>query len=225
MAQIHFGGRIGLNMPSLSTQPKLVDSSYTGVSDFSPKLALNIAAIGYFEIGPYFAIQPEILYNRKGLKSRIDIMRQDTIRVLGNWNYSFDYIEIPLLLKFSIKNDDFDPFLELGGYYGWMFNATCTEEATYGGKDILDNEFSLSKNPELFNTTEMGIKIGIGATVQITQGKLFFSVRYSQGFKNALNNTQDIDDKYNTTYNRVFQITIGYLFEVRSNTKDKIYYY
>jgi len=224
-AQVYFGGKIGLNMGTLSTQPKLIIDTSSFASTIMPKATLNIAAIGYIEIGPYITIQPEIVYNRKGLKSRVDVMQQDTINVLGNYNYSFDYVEFPLMLKISLKNEDFDPFVEIGAYYGYMFNASCTEEANYGNSKVLDNSFSLSTNPELFNREDSGFKLGIGATFPVSQGKLFFSIRYSQGIKNSMNYFKDNNTKYNTSYNRVFQISIGYLFEVKSNAKDKIYYY
>jgi hypothetical protein len=226
-AQIYFGGKIGLNMGTLSTQPKLIIDSlnFSSSSNIMPKASLNIAAIGYIEIGPYISIQPEIVYNRKGLKSRVDVMRQDTINVVGNYNYSFDYIEFPLMLKISLKSEDFDPFIEFGAYYGYMLYASCTEEANYGRTQVLNKSYNSTSNSELFNKEDSGFKIGIGATFPVSQGKLFFSIRYAQGFKNSMNLKTEENNKYNTSYNRVFQISIGYLFEMKSNAKDKIYYY
>jgi len=223
-AQVYFGGKIGLNMGTLSTQPKLTIDSSSFASDIMPKASLNIAAIGYIEIGPYISIQPEIVYNRKGLKSRVDVMRQDTINVVGNYNYSFDYVEFPLMLKISLKNEDFDPFIEIGAYYGYMFNASCSEEANYGNTQVLNESFSLKTTPELFNREDSGFKLGIGATFPTSKGKVFFSIRYSQGIKNSMNPPVE-RTKYNTSYNRVFQISIGYLFEMKASSKDKIYYY
>jgi hypothetical protein len=32
-------------------------------------------------------------------------------------------------------------------------------------------------------------------------------------------------DNYKKTYNRVFQLTVGYAFELRKNNDNKIFYY
>ncbi len=227
-SQVYFGGRVGLNMSTLSIQPELVD--YNKVSDFVPKLNVNIAALAYFEFGPYFALQPEFIYNRKGLKSSIDSYygeNNDTL-LTGNWDYSFDYLEFPLMVKLSLNSDGFDPFVELGAYYGYMFNAHYTAQAYVNNEQVFDEDYGLDfggdKNKSL-NQNEYGFKVGIGGTLTLSKGVAFFSIRYSQGLTDVIN-YQTKPDNYHSTYNRVFQLTLGYAFELRgSNNKNKIYYY
>ena len=226
-SQIFFGGRIGLNMSTLSIQPELVD--YNKVSEFTPKLNVNIAMLGYFEIGPYVAIQPEFLYNRKGLRSNIDTrygLGKDTL-ITGDWDYSFDYLELPLMIKLSLNSEGFDPFVEFGAYYGFMINAHYTAKAYLNNEQILDEDYGLDfgNNQNIsVERNEYGFKLGIGATIAMSKGVAFFSIRYSQGMTDILNYNVK-PDNYKGTYNRVFQLTVGYAFEVRSNTENKVFYY
>ena len=226
-SQVFLGGRIGLNMSTLSIQPELVD--YNKVSDFTPKLNVNVSAFGYFEIGPYFAIQPEIVYTRKGLKSNIDARMgtdNDTI-ITGEWDYSMDYVEVPLMFKLSLNSEGFDPFIEFGGYYGYMVYAQYQSEAYLNNDQILSEDYSFDfagNGNKSFNRDEYGFKVGIGGTLEMSKGIAFFSIRYSQGLTDVVNYNVMPDD-YRKTYNRVFMLTLGYAFEIRRNTDEKVFYY
>ena len=225
-SQIYFGGRVGLNMSFLSVQPQLI--KYNKVSELVPKLNVGVAALGYFELGPYFAIQPEVIYNRKGLKSRIDYRTEGDTLLTGDWNYSYDYIELPLMFKVSLNSAGFDPFIEFGGYYGYMINAKYESDAYFNNDHILHedytSDFKPNTNGNKLNRNEYGYKIGIGGTLKMSKGIGFFSIRYSQGLTDIISYQTKPDD-YQKTFNRVFQITLGYAFEIRSNTSKKVFYY
>ena len=225
-SQIYFGGRVGMNMSFLSVQPELI--KYNQVSDLVPKMNVGVAGLGYFELGPYFAIQPEVIYNRKGLKSNVDVYINEDSLLTGEWNYSFDYIEVPLMLKVSLNSKGFDPFIEFGGYYGYMFRAKYESQAYLNNNEILSedylSDFKTNADGESLNQNEYGFKVGIGGTLILSKGVAFFSIRYSQGLSDIIN-YQTQPDNYKKTYNRVFQITLGYAFEIRRNTENKIYYY
>ena len=226
-SQIFFGGRVGLNMSMLSLQPELVQ--YNAVSDFTPKLNVNVAAFGYFEIGPYIAIQPEFIYSRKGLKSTIDKRigeEQDTI-LTGEWTYTLDYLEMPLMIKLSLNSEGFDPFIEFGGYYGYMVYANYQAEAYLNNEMILDDEFTFDlggNQNESLQRNEYGFKLGIGGTLELSKGIAFFSIRYSQGLTDIIKYNV-VPEGHQASYNRVFMLTMGYAFELRRNNTDKVYYY
>jgi hypothetical protein len=226
-SQAYIGGRLGLNMSTLSIQPELIQ--YNKVSDFVPILNVNIALFGYFEIGPYFAIQPEFVYNRKGLKSNIDARvgeNNDTL-LTGEWDYSMDYIEVPLMFKLSLNSEGFDPFIEFGGYYGYMVYAQYQAQAYLADDQILDEDYRLGfedTDGKSFERNEWGFKVGIGGTLKLSKGAAFFSIRYSQGLTDIIKYDIQPED-YRETYNRVFMLTLGYAFELRRNTAEKVFYY
>ncbi len=228
VSQIHFGGRTGLNISFLSTQPKMED--YDLHSTISPKSGLGLAALGYFELGPYIAIQPELVYNRKGLKTKLNEYSskdKDTL-IVADWNYTFDYFELPLMIKLSLNSEGFDPFIEFGAYYGYLLKARYRAYATANNSSILDqdytSDFKTNSLGETLDRHEYGFKVGIGGTLEVSKGIVFFSIRYSQGLKDMIKYELK-PANYQKTYNRVFQITVGYAFELRSNNSDKIFYY
>lgn len=225
-SQLYVGPRLGLNMSTLSIMPSLVN--YTQVSQFVPKLGLNAGVVIKYRFIDALAVQTEINYNRKGLKAKVDEMHNDTA-LIGKWDYSFDYIEIPLMFKYLIGKSRVGPFVEAGVYYGYLFNAKYSEYAEYGNDVILDNERDLDKEyaDENDNTKtnrhEYGFKLGLGANFEVNNSLVFVALRFSQGLTDFVTyrNTPDNHDK---TYNRVFQISVGYLFEL-GNDDDKVFEY
>lgn len=229
-AQVHFGGRVGINMSSLSIQPKL--EGYDQLPERGTKITPNVALLGYFEIGPYFAIQPELVYSRKGQKMKLNKNYKDENEALhnlyGEWNQSFDYFEIPLMFKLSLNSEGFDPFVEFGGYYGYLFNSSYKAEAFLDDKtELLNESYGLDYGDHenlSYNQTEYGFKIGIGGTLDLNNGKAFFSIRYSMGLTDVVDYVEK-PANYKESYNRVFQLTVGYVLELRNNSKGKTYYY
>lgn len=223
-SQIYLGGRVGINMSTISIQPEIEDLGK--VSEIVTKITPGVALLGYFEIGPYFAIQPELVYNRKGQKTNIDL-RDTTSTLRGEWNYSYDYFELPLMFKLSLKSEGFDPFFEFGAYYGYLMQAQFEGEAFLNDNQIVKENYFADFNStanETFNRDEYGFKIGIGATMAMSKGVAFFSIRYTQGLTDVMNYTVKPED-YQKTYHRVFQLTVGYAFGLRLNTEKKVYYY
>lgn len=226
-SQFYIGARVGLNMSTTSVMPSLIN--YTQVSQFVPKLGLSSGLVFKYRFLDAFAIQTEINYNRKGLKAKIDEMYEDTA-LTGSWNYSFDYIEVPLMFKYLIGKSRVGPFIEAGGYYGYLFSAKYTEYAEYGDRVILDNEHTLDEDyvdendNEKTNRHEYGFKLGLGANFEVNNSILYVALRYTQGLTDFIEYRTKPDD-YDKTYNRVFQISAGYLFELGGNDDNKVYYY
>ncbi len=223
MAQVFFGGKAGVNMGMLSQQPRIKE--FDTEASFAPKLGLEIGGVAYFKVNPYFSVQLEANYARKGLKSELINykLNKDTI-INGKWNYTYDYLEIPLMFKLSLGSEGFNPFVEFGGYYGYMVYASQSSESFINGSKYNNSKrkgFDSFTEGSTLNRHEYGFKVGIGGAVTTSKGLVFFTIRYSQGLTDIL--------KYNTgnssVNNRVFQLSIGYLLEVRGNNTDKIYYY
>ncbi len=223
MAQVFFGGKASVNMSMLSQQPRIEE--FDEDASFAPKLGMEIGGAAYFQINPYFSIQLEANYARKGLKSNLINyeFNKDTI-VDGEWNYTYDYLEIPLMFKLSLGSEGFNPFVEFGGYYGYMVYASQSSKSFINNKLYQKDKrkgFNAFTEGSSLNRSEYGFKVGIGGAIKASKGLIFFSIRYSQGLTDIL--------KYNAgnsaVNNRVFQLSIGYLFELRGNSTDKIYYY
>ena len=134
------------------------------------------------------------------------------------------------MFKYLIGKSRVGPFIEAGGYYGYLFSAKYTEYAEYGDRVILDNEHTLDEeyvdenDNEKTNRHEYGFKLGLGANFEVNNSILYVALRYTQGLTDFIEYRTKPDD-YDKTYNRVFQISAGYLFELGGNDDNKVYYY
>ncbi len=222
MAQVFFGGKVGVNMAMLSENPKV--ENFNIDPSFGAKFSLELGGVAYFKFNPYFSIQTEFNYARKGFRTELinEKLSVDTV-LYGEWNHTYDYLEIPLMFKLSLGSEGFNPFIEFGGYYGYMLYASKSwdynvNNVTYKDKSKGFDSFPNGRN---LNRTDYGFKIGVGGAVRTGKGLMYFSIRYSNGLVDILK-----DNTGGSTFkNQTFQLSVGYLLEVRNNNTNKIYYY
>ena len=127
----------------------------------------GIAAGGYLTLSllPSFAIQPEILYSQKGFKLSGDI---DSVPWVGE--YRINYLEIPVLAKFSfgilVK-----PYVLVGPYFatrvGTSWEETIGDSTSSGSMDVY------------IKGSDLGYVLGAGLSTPV---KLSLEVRYSNSF-------------------------------------------
>lgn len=139
-------------------------------------------------INEKFAIQPEILYSSQGAKEegKLPFLNQNV-----NATLSLDYINVPVMLKYyPIKNFS----IEAGPQIGFLLSSKLDITSKYNSNITIDN----SDLHALFNKFDYGLNFGL----EYSSSGLFFSARYQHG----------LADIYNSTQNRVFQISTGYKF-------------
>jgi len=225
-SQVYIGFKGGLNMSSASVMPSVTDFNISRdtISDFVPKFGGNGALVFIFKIKS-FSIQPELAYNTKGLKADINQTINDTL-LTGEWNYTLHYFEVPLMFKYVLGAGGAGPYLELGGYYGYMFAGKYKEYYKYGARvldDSHDIDDSFDGDGIKANRHEFGFKVGLGAEIPLNDALIFVSLRFSQGLTDVVT-YETKPDNYEKSYNRVFQLSVAYMFEVSSN-ENKVYYY
>lgn len=228
-SQIYIGAKAGLNMNSVSAMPSVDEftQSKDNISDFVPKLGANGGLVFQFKFNKSWVIQPEIVYNGKGLKAKIDKEYEDT-SLTGKWDYSLHYFEIPLVVKYVLgAGSSFGPYLELGGYYGYLISGNYQEYIKYGERILIDESRDIDDSFALdgvrTNRHEFGFKVGLGAEFNVNGAVMFVGLRYSRGLTDILE-YEVKPDKYEKTYNQVFQLSVAYLFETSSD-ETKVYYY
>ena len=225
-SQLYIGARAGLNMSGNSVMPELVN--YNQLSQFVPKLGLNSGLVVKYRFIDAMAIQLEVNYSGKGLKAKVDETINDTA-LTGKWNYSFGYIEVPIMFKYLFGGSSIGPFVEAGAYYGYFLTGKYSEYAEFNGEEILNNEFELEtdyqdeNDNQRANRNEYGFKLGLGYNFDLDDKMIFVSLRYTQGLTDIVSYRTTPED-YSKTYNRTFQIAVGYLFELGTK-KEKEYWY
>ena len=231
-SQFYIGPKIGLNMSSASVMPS-TEGSFSAklkeVSDFVPKLALNFGAVTSVKLFKGLYLQTEFVYNGKGLKAKIDRTINDT-SLTGNWNYTFHYFEIPLMFKYVMGSGGFGPYIEAGVHWGYFIDASYEIEMQYGNEKYessykIDTEYDSDDDNTRANRNEFGFRVGIGLEFQANNSnKVFVSLRYAQGLTDVVE-YKNKPDNYQKNYNRIFQLSIAYQFEISTSSEDKIYYY
>lgn len=163
-----FGIKGGLNLANVGGD---------GVEDVDYKAGLNLGAFVSIPTGAMFAIQPEAYFSQKGAKS-------------GSVKSSFNYLEIPVLLKLSpsLPGDFVRPIFFAGPSAGILMGAKA------GDFDIKDE----------LKTADFGLTIGGG----VEFGKLSIDARYNLGLSSI--NKDAADELAAAVKNRAITVMLGY---------------
>ncbi len=123
-----------------------------------------------YAVTDIISVQPEALYMMKGTKSE----------TLENTGIHLTYIDIPLLVKFSVPTEsDFVPSFFAGPSFGIL--NTATYEVALEEEDIKDDLESI----------DYGLVLGAGIDYRIGKGRLLLDVRYSFGLLTILDEEHD----------------------------------
>ncbi len=167
-----------------------VNFANVGGADAAPnsKTLIGFAAGGYLEISlpVLFTIQPEVLYSQKGFIADENISGTN-VKVTGSLNY----LEIPVLVKFSLPVPVVKPSLYAGPAMGILLSAKAKAEAS--------GQSSETDIKDQITSTDWGLVVGASANIAI----ITVDIRYTLGLATI--------DKTSTTkaYNRVFSLMVG----------------
>lgn len=165
------GFKAGLVMAKASGDNIDMAEEETGI-DAGYLMGFAVGGFIEYSFSPSFAIQPEILYNTKGVK-----FKSDEFDVTDK--ITMTYMQIPVLLKFNIPTaGKFDPFIYAGPSIGILLSANDKLEGTDEDydEDIKDS----------FKSTDISAVLGLGAGFPMgASGQLTFEVRYDMGLTNV----------------------------------------
>ncbi|WET48127.1 porin family protein [Chryseobacterium indologenes] len=122
-----------------------------------------------------FSVQPEVNFISKGTKFK---------NSAGSETYNFNYIEVPVLAKYS-----FGPvYVNAGPSIGFLMGKNDKVKSAYGKTKSID----------------FGLQMGAGIAVPAGPGKVIIDGRYNLGLNNIS------DEKGADVKNRGFMISLGY---------------
>lgn len=135
-----FGIKGGANFSNLYTDE---------VDDNNVLTSFNAGIYTSFPITDFIAIQPELLYSRKGSE-----LVYDNALLSGTAKFKLNYIEVPVLLKVNLaKNIS----IHAGPYFAYLVDAQVTNESDSGSFDFEDNY-----DNDDFNKFDAGVAAGLG---------------------------------------------------------------
>jgi hypothetical protein len=185
----------GLNLGTFggsdaTINPAFFDASLTGLPSVAPSVRTGFAAGLTYNMGLLagFSIEPGVMYTQRGAMYEVTIPGVGS----GKGTFKLDYIEIPIVLKFSpLPLPVVKPYIEGGLSYGFL--ATAKMKVEGGGSseegDIKDG----------MNKSNLSILLGVGVELAIIDVNARYAIGVSKVFK-------DGDAK---VYNRGFMLTAG----------------
>lgn len=170
--------------------------------DFAPeKLRLGVGA-GVFasvSVTRRFALQPELLFVMKGGKfPAIDLTDSGGgLIAIGEVTHSVDYLEIPVLARFTMHTSGrVSPTFLAGPSLAFKLS----EQARYDAP-----VFAESHDLDTFLDADLGVAIGAGVEIGRGRDRVVLEVRYTGGVINAMNSAAALG-----TRNGAFLIMAGY---------------
>ncbi len=182
-AQVGFGITGGVNFATAggSDVPSSV-KSYTG---YAAGVYADIS------IPLLFTIEPQVLYTRKGFSDQ-ELFDFGSGPVTVNATFHYDYIEVPVLIKYTLPVPVVNPALFAGPSVGFLMSAKLNVDASGVGSAESDMK-------SLTPSTDFGLVFGASANILIVN----VSARYTMGLTSLDKETSS------KVYNRVWSIMVG----------------
>lgn len=139
--------------------------------------------------GKGFGLETGLLYTQKGSIDKNHLTNK----------YKLNYIEIPLNLRYLLQLGPIGIYAHAGLYGGYLTNMKHQTEA--GKKEIELGSFS--------DRLDFGYNAGAG--IELLR-KIQLGFNWSAGFKNLSYLYESIDPSITTCKNRLFSVTLAYLF-------------
>jgi len=178
-----FGIKGGINFANVTISGGGINISPKSITSF------HVGPVADFVVQESLHFNTGLLFSVKGFKMEMDFF-ETTAEVTEKVNY----LEVPLNLayKFSVSETS-NFFVQAGPYLGYALNGKAK-----GGGETSDIEFGTGKMKRL----DFGVGFGAG----LEFGSIVTSLNYQLGLTNL------VDDKTTKMKNKVFQISVAYMF-------------
>ena len=184
---------MGLNMGALMNQYQGNDHSG---SKRLPAAGLHIGVFANFG-GDVFSFNPGINITTKGC------MNKGT-----DLNYTaksnFNYIELPLLLRITLGENDFNGYINAGIYGAFMMSGKTKVKS-----DLTTETSKIDFATDNYRRFDVGAIIGGGVQYELGPGKLFFDARFGMRFI-GIDSNPSTDDK--PLLNFTPTLAVGYMY-------------
>ncbi len=229
--KISFGFQGGVNAPGL-----VVKSKNPVVDGYKTKLSAYFGLIAEEGLSKNWSLIEEIDYaNMTIIKSGSQVIPRsayDNLKLVNVSSFphlygTFDsniqtkYIEVPIMLKYNVYEDEQIIFYVNGGLFaGIMFYGNATTQgigkvySDAGHTKPIDPPITISFNQsqnlaDWFHPLNFGLKAGAGLTVKGETGEFFVNLNTSLGLVNIEESTGDGESK-----TKSLVLAVGYLFHL-----------
>ena len=169
---------------------------------------LMVGGIINYELNDNFSLQLEGLYLKKGGGFGITINKLNYSEYL-----EMNVLEVPLSLKLTTGASKAKFIANLGPYLGINMNGSfVTEDSSVKTKSKANFDF-FDSDGRKYNKFDIGFNLGIGMSIDLPGGKLFFEGRYGIGMKNWYKHESRKLTTAEEIKHRVVSISMGYIHQ------------
>lgn len=208
-AQTSFGLRLGSTWSNVNTSTAIGNAT----PNFKSLNGFSIGAFAEIPVAANFSIQPEIGFTRKGfvLNEGFDAPLFGVDLPVGvTAETKFDYLEVPILAKYSFGEDKLKAYVAVGPNIGYALNGRV-DTKTNLLVDINLGSTNINLADEDFNRVELGATGAAGVSYDAGFATLFMDARYNHGFTEAYN-LPFVDEKVRTSG---FGINLGFAVPIQ----------
>ncbi|MFI5201734.1 MAG: porin family protein [Candidatus Kapaibacterium sp.] len=177
--QSNQGARIGAN---------LANESYDSLpSGASIGMHTGFLAGGQFDywFDDMWALSAQVLYDQKGAHEDFN-ESVSGFAATGTDDVTFNYLEIPILLKVSFGTGDFRPYVFAGPSFGIFLSGSgkVHSSSTFGGQTVT-SDTTISVPDSEVKSPDIAAVFGAGVSLKLSSGSmLFFDAAYALGLTN-----------------------------------------
>lgn len=183
------GPKIGVNIANVTG---------SDAKDTKTKTGFSIGGAVDYSFTDLISVQPELLYTMKGFNDE------------DNKPVNVNYLEIPILAKFSFLTGSVHPAVYVGPAVALLLSADFD-----GKSEVPVGPGQTIKVSDLINGTDFGIVLGAGADIAVGSGKITADLRYELGLTTiATSKWQNQEGKTADVKNSVISLNVGYLFSL-----------
>ena len=171
---------------SFNLQPKVGVSiaNLTEIKGSDPRVGLVAGVEGEYQVSDIFSVSAGVLYSMQGAKQEFSVLNQKTFK----HTYKLDYVNVPIMANVYVVKG---LAVKLGVQPG--FNVS---------NKIKVNNLDAVENPAKAQSVDVSIPVGLSYEYNNFQ----LDARYNWGVSKAF--------KLTDAKNSVFQITLGYKFDL-----------
>jgi hypothetical protein len=203
--------KLGVNRSSIT-----FDKNTGFGKSIEPKFGFQLGLGLAINISDKMSVQPELSYIKKGWSINFDLIDGNGERWTLEEDFTLNYIEIPVLLKYFLGTRNFRYFINAGPSIAYGVGGKAKGKYAINNRGIsIDEKITFGDQPStetsilkeyLDNRWDIGIQVGGG--VQIAN-KFMVEIRYGHGISSFSNPDGYIIVGHSKSQNRVIQLTLG----------------
>jgi hypothetical protein len=204
-AQLSGGFKAGSNLHRFNDE---ASEAFIGASKVEFVLDAQVSAVIEVGLTEKFALRVEPGLTQKG--ANILFKRPlDAIYSKSEERYTLNYVEMPILGKFSFSGNESSTYLLAGPSFGMLSSGKTKSIYGFGIlRDEFDEDIEFGDEDGI-NRLEVAVAVGLGYQIKLGGGKLFADARFQQGLTAFMEEGGDVEYPIR---NQGILLNFGYLF-------------